>query len=179
MKYTLAFACSQDGFIAKHTKDNPFEWTSKEDQNHLQTLISENEWQVMGRTTHELNPNQIRKRIVFSRQSKEIKLIKKDIPNQFYFNPDLHQWSEFEEICSGDILILGGTSVHDFFIYAELVDTIHITIEPHTFYEGVRAMIIDKDKKPRWKQRTLEEVTSEMVNCFFARENVSTLNVTS
>ncbi len=52
MKYTLAFACSQDGFIAKHSKDNPFEWTSKEDQNHLQTLISENEWQVMGRTTH-------------------------------------------------------------------------------------------------------------------------------
>ena len=29
MKYTLAFACSQDGFIAKHSKDNPFEWTSK------------------------------------------------------------------------------------------------------------------------------------------------------
>ena len=77
MKYTLAFACSQDGFIAKHSKDNPFEWTSKEDQNHLQTLISENEWQVMGRTTHELNPNHNRKRIVFSRQSKEIELIKK------------------------------------------------------------------------------------------------------
>ena len=69
MKYTLAFACSQDGFIAKHSKDNPFEWTSKEDQNHLQTLISENEWQVMGRTTHELNPNHNRKRIVFSQDS--------------------------------------------------------------------------------------------------------------
>ena len=37
MKYTLAFACSQDGFIAKHSKDNPFEWTSGEDQKHLQT----------------------------------------------------------------------------------------------------------------------------------------------
>mgnify|MGYP000034506918 CR=1 FL=1 len=106
MKYTLAFACSQDGFIAKHSKDNPFEWTSKEDQNHLQTLISENKWQVMGRTTHELNPNESRKRIVFSRKYEEIKLIKKDIPDQFYFNPDLHQWSDFEKICSGNILIL-------------------------------------------------------------------------
>ena len=47
MKYTLAFACSQDGFIAKHSKDNPFEWTSKEDQNQLQTQISENEWQEL------------------------------------------------------------------------------------------------------------------------------------
>jgi dihydrofolate reductase len=76
MKYTLAFACSQDGFIAKHSKDNPFEWTSREDQKHLQTLINDNEWQVMGRTTHELNPNESRKRIVFSRQFSEIKQIK-------------------------------------------------------------------------------------------------------
>ena len=104
----------------------------------------------MGRTTHELNPNQQRKRIVFSRKYEEIKLIKKDIPDQFYFNPDLHQWSDFEKICSGNILILGGTSVHDFFIYAELVDTIHITVEPHTFNEGVRAFsyINFKDYKP-------------------------------
>lgn len=150
MKYTLAFACSQDGFIAKHSKDNPFEWTSREDQNHLQTLINDNEWQVMGRTTHELNPNESRKRIVFSRQFREIKQIKENILNQYYFNPDLHQWSEFEKICSENILILGGTSVHDFFIYAELVDTIHITIEPYTFNEGVRAFsyINFKDYEP-------------------------------
>ena len=161
MKYTLAFACSQDGFIAKHSKDNPFEWTSKEDHNHLKTLINENEWQVMGRTTHELNPNEKRNRIVFSRQSKEIRLIKVDIPNQYYFNPDLHQWDEFEKICSGNILILGGTRIHDFFIYAELVDTIHITIEPHTFNEGVRAFsyINLKDFKPYFlsKNYSIEE----------------------
>ena len=173
MKYTLAFACSKDGFIAKHSKDNPFEWTSKEDQNHLQTLISENQWQVMGRTTHELNPNQQRKRIVFSRKYEEIKLIKKDIPDQFYFNPDLHQWSDFEKICSGNILILGGTSVHDFFIYAELVDTIHITVEPHTFNEGVRAFsyINFKDYKPyflsksySYEEKTLNENGTKLIS---------------
>ena len=27
IKYTLAFACSSDGFIAKYSGDNPFEWT--------------------------------------------------------------------------------------------------------------------------------------------------------
>lgn len=47
------------------------------------------------------------------------------------------------------------------------------------FYEGVRAMVIDKDKNPRWKQSTLEAVSSEMVKCFFSKENVSTLNITS
>ena len=48
INYTLAFACSQDGFIARHSGDNPFEWTSKDDQIHLQNLIKDNEWQVMG-----------------------------------------------------------------------------------------------------------------------------------
>ena len=39
---------------------------------------------VMGRKTHELNPNHERKRIVFSRQFKQIQLIEKNIPNQPY-----------------------------------------------------------------------------------------------
>ena len=95
MKYTLAFACSQDGFIAKHSKDNPFEWTSREDQKHLQTLINDNEWQVMGRTTHELNPNESRKRIVFSRQFSEIKQIKENIESLDNLN---FSKSELQEI---------------------------------------------------------------------------------
>ena len=125
VNYTLAFASSLDGFIARHSNDNPFEWTSKNDQDHLKNLINQHEWQVMGRKTHELNPNDTRKRIVFSRQFKKIELIKKDIPNQFYFNPDKHQWNEFENICTTDVLILGGTKIHDFFLYADLINKIY------------------------------------------------------
>ena len=107
INYTLAFASSLDGFIARHANDNPFEWTSIDDQHLLKDLINQHDWQVMGRKTHELNPNHERKRIVFSRQSKQIQLIEKNIPNQFYFNPDLNQWDEFENICSKNVLILG------------------------------------------------------------------------
>ena len=44
IKYTLAFACSSDGFIAKYSGDNPFEWTSLEDKKHLNNLVKNHNW---------------------------------------------------------------------------------------------------------------------------------------
>lgn len=40
-------------------------------------------------------------------------------------------------------------------------------IQHHDFYEGVRALLIDKDNTPRWEPATIEDVSDEMVACFF------------
>jgi len=41
-------------------------------------------------------------------------------------------------------------------------------IEGHDFYEGVRAVILDKDNQPQWQPETIEAVTDDMIDGYFA-----------
>jgi enoyl-CoA hydratase len=38
----------------------------------------------------------------------------------------------------------------------------------HDFYEGIRATLIDRDRKPQWRPATLPEVSDSMVDAYFA-----------
>ncbi|HUI20106.1 MAG TPA: enoyl-CoA hydratase/isomerase family protein [Methylocella sp.] len=47
----------------------------------------------------------------------------------------------------------------------------------HDFYEGVRAVIIDKDNRPHWNPATIDRVDSTMVDSYFAPLHEGELNV--
>jgi len=40
-------------------------------------------------------------------------------------------------------------------------------LEGHDFYEGVRAQVVDKDRKPHWQPSELHKVEMEAINAFF------------
>ncbi len=45
---------------------------------------------------------------------------------------------------------------------------VHRIVDGHDFYEGVRAVIIEKDNAPKWKPATLEQVSDADVAAYFA-----------
>lgn len=45
------------------------------------------------------------------------------------------------------------------------------------FYEGVRALLIDRDNKPNWKHQAISEVTQDDINFFFDRPEKLDLNL--
>jgi enoyl-CoA hydratase/carnithine racemase len=52
-------------------------------------------------------------------------------------------------------------------------------LDGHDFYEGVRAVLIDRDQAPRWRPGRLEEVSEAMVEAYFAPMGADELDLPS
>lgn len=51
-----------------------------------------------------------------------------------------------------------------------LITDLHLArhfMQDQDFYEGVRALLIDKDKSPHWKPSSIEQVTNSMIDRYF------------
>jgi enoyl-CoA hydratase/carnithine racemase len=77
-----------------------------------------------------------------------------------HVSPSAVLWS-FEAIRRGAGSSLRGA------LAAELVLTRHISVHPE-FHEGVRAMLVDKDRTPHWSPARLEDVDPDAIRGLFA-----------
>ncbi|MBX3569652.1 MAG: enoyl-CoA hydratase/isomerase family protein [Rhizobiaceae bacterium] len=46
---------------------------------------------------------------------------------------------------------------------------VHAMMHGHDFFEGVRALLVDKDNAPRWQPASLDAVSDEAIESYFAR----------
>ena len=134
-KYILIAVVSKDGFIGKNSNQKPYEWTSKEEQDQFRLDLKNCSWSVVGRKTHELAPNNDKKRIIFTSSVKKISINK----NHIFFNPEYSSFEELESFFNynDNIAILGGTKIYDFFWEKNLINEIILTIEPLCFKQGL------------------------------------------
>jgi hypothetical protein len=49
-------------------------------------------------------------------------------------------------------------------------------LQQHDFYEGIRALLVDKDKSPHWQPATLSDISVNQVAAYFKK--ISHLNLT-
>ncbi len=66
----------------------------------------------------------------------------------------------FEQMKRGDALDFDDSMKMEFRIVRRVM-------EGHDFYEGVRALIVDKDKNPRWSPASVEGVSDAVIAKYF------------
>ena len=136
MQLKLIAVVSKDGFIAKKPGDVPANWTSNEEKKYFKNDINKCDWAVMGRTTHELSYKENSKRIIFSNSIKNYKFLSE---NHILLNPENFSFIEMMAMIGkvSNVCILGGTRVHDYFYYNNLINEMIITLEPIVFGAGL------------------------------------------
>ena len=136
LEYILLAAMTIDGKIARsahHFSD----WTSREDKDFLHQELDQCDVVVVGNNTYETAKKPLSKRtcIVFTRS---VDTLQKVPPNLTYCNPSGYSLPALlQELGHQRIAVLGGTETYNYFLDHDLVDTLHLTIEPLVFGNGL------------------------------------------
>lgn len=135
--FTLTIATSLDGFISRTTDEPPQVWASAEEQELFFRDVEAADWAIMGRNTHLAADKPHRRRIIFS-----TRISGWQRPTQLWLDPKDTTPQMLSALVDGvhsleNALILGGTRVHDWFLGHRAIDTVHLTIEPISFGDGL------------------------------------------
>jgi dihydrofolate reductase len=129
--YGLAVV-SSDGFIARNSAELPSSWASGDDFFFLQQKLALGGACVMGRLTHELNPNVSgRQRVVCTRAVDSPKLVDQ---HTLMLNPERMAPEELVRISSEHgglprVFVLGGTRIYDLFLQHVGFDRFDLSVE--------------------------------------------------
>lgn len=131
----LVVALTLDGKIARHTRETS-DWTSRQDKEHLRSLIETSDAVVVGRHTYTAHARTLAKRccIVFTQQPKCLRLPDRHIPllptrDRLVRLADEQGWAK--------LCVLGGTRVYEWFFNHDMAHDLYVTVEPIVFGIGV------------------------------------------
>ena len=107
MRYKLIAVVSQDGFIARFSGHKPYEWSSKEEKEQFKFDITQCDWSIMGRKTHEsiARPLPGRENIILTK-------------NQNYFSEGCVVKNNLDEVFSycekvTELMVMGGATLYE------------------------------------------------------------------
>jgi dihydrofolate reductase len=137
--FTLTAVISADGYIARRAGEHPGSWASAEEQARFLAEVPGYDWAFMGRTTHLTAFREDRRRVVFSRTAAGLEWRE---ATHLWVDPDRVPWPEILAALTPvrpprRCIVLGGTTVHDWFFEHDLIDRVELTIEPVRFGSGL------------------------------------------
>lgn len=135
----------------RSTKGSNFDqaWASREDQQHLQKLISENNLILMGGQTYYLakshiKPSEGKLRIVLTHDPEKYKDDYIEGQLEFAQGEVKDIVDSLEKRGFEQMLLLSGESLNKEFFEENMVDEIYITVEPKIFGSG-KGMLLESD----------------------------------
>lgn len=141
MKIAIVLVSSLNAKTTKGNDPHQHTWASREDQDHFYKEIKKAQLIIMGRKTYEvakphivLTPKTLR--VVLTKSPE--KYSKKQVKNQLEFSSDNPKTlvKELEKRGYKKALLVGGEKTNTQFLKDNLVNYIHLTIEPFLFGSG-------------------------------------------
>ncbi|MCR4263434.1 MAG: dihydrofolate reductase family protein [Candidatus Roizmanbacteria bacterium] len=142
MKVLLVMVSSLNGKITKGNDPHIYTWTSPEDKEMFFSHIESNNLIVMGRKTYAAARSLIKhtpekRRIILTNEPKKYEQEELSGMLEFTRESPRQLISRMKKKGYQQMLLVGGSVVNSLFLKENLIDEIHVTIEPYVFGRGI------------------------------------------
>lgn len=152
MHVDLVMVATVNGKITRGDDDNIYDWTSPEDSELFFAMIEEASVIVMGARTYEAARSKIRLRpdklrVVLTNQPEKYSSEMVAGSLEFTAEKPTELVKRLEKAGYAKLLLVGGGTVNAHFMVKNLVNKIHLTIEPIIFGEGKNIFSVVADDR--------------------------------